>query len=278
MGENLSNQPKKYSYGGKPEEVLRLEAQGRAYGRLLEKEIELLSLRPGMQVLDAGCGTGVVTRRMATKVAPGEVHGVDMDSLFIEEARKIAAKEGVNNIKFSLGNADDLKFQDGAFDLSYCRLVLMHVKDPVKTVAELKRVTKTGGTVAISDQDDGGIIVYPELPKMMQIFSEYGSLAKMRGEDRFIGRKLFSIMEQAGLSPITIYPFPIYATQQNPEMLKMLVSVPVQIVESSKDDMINQGSIGVEDYPEAVKEVQEFLDYPGAFAMGITFLAVGKVP
>jgi ubiquinone/menaquinone biosynthesis C-methylase UbiE len=278
MGENLSNQPKKYSFGGKPEEVQRLEAQGRAYGRLLDKEMEFLSLKPGMRVLDAGCGTGVVTRRMAIKVSPGEVQGVDMDSLFIEEARKIAAEKGVNNIKFSVGNADDLKFEDDVFDLSYCRLVLMHVKDPVKTVAELKRVTRSGGTVAISDQDDGGILVYPELPKMMYMFSKYGSLAKMRGEDRFIGRKLFSIMERAGLSPITIYPFPIYATQQNPEMLKMLVSVPVQIVESSKDDMINHGLTGAEDYPEAVKEVQEFLNYPGAFVMGITFLAVGRVP
>jgi ubiquinone/menaquinone biosynthesis C-methylase UbiE len=278
MGENLSNQPKKYSFGGKPEEVQRLEAQGRAYGRLLDKEMEFLSLKPGMRVLDAGCGTGVVTRRMAIKVSPGEVQGVDMDSLFIEEARKIAAEKGVNNIKFSVGNADDLKFEDDVFDLSYCRLVLMHVKDPVKTVAELKRVTRSGGTIAISDQDDGGILVYPELPKMMYMFSKYGSLAKMRGEDRFIGRKLFSIMERAGLSPITIYPFPIYATQQNPEMLKMLVSVPVQIVESSKDDMINHGLTGAEDYPEAVKEVQEFLNYPGAFVMGITFLAVGRVP
>ena len=278
MGENLSNQPKKYSFGGKPEEVQRLEAQGRAYGRLLDKEMEFLSLKPGMRVLDAGCGTGVVTRRMAIKVSPGEVQGVDMDSLFIEEARKIAAEKGVNNIKFSVGNADDLKFEDDVFDLSYCRLVLMHVKDPVKTVAELKRVTRSGGTVAISDQDDGGILVYPELPKMMYMFSKYGSLAKMRGEDRFIGRKLFSIMERAGLSPITIYPFPIYATQQNPEMLKMLVSVPVQIVESSKDNMINHGLTGAEDYPEVVKEVQEFLNYPGAFVMGITFLAVGKVP
>jgi ubiquinone/menaquinone biosynthesis C-methylase UbiE len=212
MGENLGNQTKKYSYGGKPEEVLRLEAQGRVYGRLLEKEIELLSLKPGMRVLDAGCGTGVMTRRMAIKVSPGEVNGVDMDSLFIEEARKIATKEGVSNIKFSLGNVDDLKFEDCVFDLSYCRLVLMHVKDPVKTVTELRRVTKIGGIVAVSDQDDGGIMVYPELPKMMNMFSKYGSLAKMRGEDRFIGRKLFSIMSEAGLSPITVFPFPIYAT------------------------------------------------------------------
>jgi ubiquinone/menaquinone biosynthesis C-methylase UbiE len=278
MGENLDDGPKKYSHAGKIEEVARLEAQGKVYSRLLEKEIDLLDLKPGMRVLDAGCGTGVVTRRMAIKVSPGEVHGVDMDSLFIEEARKIAAKEGISNIKFSLGNADDLKFEDCIFDLSYCRLVLMHVRNPVKTVAELKRVSKSGGIVAVSDQDDGGIIVYPELPKMMKMFSKYGTWAKNRGENRYIGRKLFSIMERAGLSPITIYPFPIHATQQNPRMLEMLISVPVQIVETSKDDMIKRGVAVAEDYSEAEKEVQEFLSDPGAFAMGLTFLAVGKVP
>lgn len=277
MGENLENKPKEYAHAGKTE-VARLEAQGKVYGRLLEKEIEVLDLKPGMRVLDAGCGTGVFTRRVAMRVSPGEVHGVDMDSLFIEEARKIAGKKGISNIKFALGNVDDLEFEDGVFDLSYCRLVLMHVRTPIKTVAELKRVTKRGGVVAVSDQDDGGIIVYPELPKMMQIFSKYESWAKKRGEDRFIGRKLFSVLKQAGLYSIVIYPFPIYSTQQNPEMLKMLVSVPVQIVESSKDDMVKQGLVTAQDYLRAMKEVQEFLTHPGAFAMGLTFLALGKVP
>ena len=274
----MGDKPRKYSHAGKIEEVARLEAQGKVYSRLLEKEMDLLDLKPGMRVLDAGCGTGVVTRRMAIRVSPGEVHGVDIDPLFVEEARKVAAKERASNIEFSLGNVDDLKFEDRFFDLSYCRLVLMHVRNPVKTVAELRRVTKSGGIVAVSDQDDGGIIVYPELPKMMKMFSKYGTWAKNRGENRYIGRKLFSIMERAGLSPITIYPFPIHATQQNPRMLEMLISVPVQIVETSKDDMIKRGVAVAEDYSEAEKEVQEFLSDPGAFAMGLTFLAVGKVP
>jgi ubiquinone/menaquinone biosynthesis C-methylase UbiE len=57
-----------------------------------------------MRVLDAGCGTGVVTRRVAVKVSPGEVFGVDMDSLFIQEAKELAAKEEASNIKFSVDN------------------------------------------------------------------------------------------------------------------------------------------------------------------------------
>jgi ubiquinone/menaquinone biosynthesis C-methylase UbiE len=178
----------KYVHAGKLEEVVRLEAQAKAFERLLEKEFEIAGLKPGMKVLDAGCGTGAVARRMAAKVSPGEIYGIDIDSLFISEARKLAANEGINNVRFELGDVDDLKHDDSTFDVSYCRLVLMHVKDPVKTVSELRRVTKKGGVVAVSDNDDGGVIVYPEMPKMMDMWAKYGRSAKTRGEDRYIGR------------------------------------------------------------------------------------------
>jgi SAM-dependent methyltransferase len=229
-------------------------------------------------VLDAGCGTGVVARMMAAKVSPGEAFGVDIDSLFVNEARKLAANEGVGNVRYDLGDVNDLKYGDDAFDVSYCRLVLMHVKNPIRMVAELKRVTKKDGIVAASDNDDGGVITYPEMPKIRDLWLKFGRSAKDRGEDRYIGRQLFSIFSQAGLSSINIYPLPIYATQQTPEMLKMLASVPVQIIELGKDIMIKQGLVTTEYYAEAMKEVQTFLGHPGAFAMGISFLAVGRVP
>jgi ubiquinone/menaquinone biosynthesis C-methylase UbiE len=278
LGENVNRGSKEYIYAGKLEETARLEAQSKVMSGLLEKELEILGLKSGLKVLDAGCGTGAVTRRMATKISPAEAQGIDIDPLFIDEARKLAAKEGINNIKFTVGDADNLEFDGGVFDVSYCRLLLMHVKNPVKTVAELKRVTKRGGVVAVSDNDDGGVIVYPELPKIMDVFSKCGRLANARVEDRYIGRQLFSILSQAGLGPIAIYPFPSYATQQNPEMLKLLISVPFQILELSKETMMKQGLLTAEDYAEAMKEVQMFLAHPGAFVMGVTFLAVGRVP
>jgi len=76
---------------------VRLEAQAKAFGRLLEKEFEIIGLKTGMKVLDAGCGTGAVARKMAAKVSPGEVYGIDIDSLFISEAKKLATNEGMKN-------------------------------------------------------------------------------------------------------------------------------------------------------------------------------------
>jgi ubiquinone/menaquinone biosynthesis C-methylase UbiE len=274
----LNSKSRAYVHAGKPEEVARLEAQAKAMSGILEKEFEILGLRPGMNVLDAGCGTGAVTRKLAVKVSPGKAYGVDIDSLFIDEAKRLAVNEEIHNTSFSLGDVDNLRFDEGTFDMSYCRLVLMHVKNPVKTVAELKRVTKSGGIVAVSDSDDGGVIAYPEMPMIMDMCSKYGRWAKLRGENRYIGRQLFDIFSQAGLDPISIYPLPNYATQKNPEMLKTLVSVPVQIAELGKETVIEQGLVTAEEYAEAMKEVQGLLGHSGAFAMDLCFLAVGQVP
>lgn len=271
------SKPREYAYGGKLEEATRLEAQAKALGQLIDKELDILGLKPSMKVLDAGCGTGAVTRRMALKVLPNEAYGVDIDPLFIDEARKLALKENVKNIRFELGNVDNLNYENGTFDLSYCRLVLMHVRNPVKTVAEFKRVTKKGGIVAASDTDDGAMLSFPQAPRFFALWSKFGQWAKARGDDRHIGRQLFSIFSEAGLSSVSIYPLPMYATQQNPDALKMLVYVPVQIIEQDKNALIKEGLVTAKDYAEAIREVQLVLNHPGAFALGLTFLAIGKV-
>ena len=138
----MGNEERKYVYGGKVEEVMRLEAQARALEDVILKELEILGLKSNMKVLDAGCGTGAVTRMMAMKVHPEKVYGIDFDPMFIDDAVKLADYQGVHNVKFELGDINALKFNEATFDLSYCRLVLMHVRDPVKTITELKRVTK----------------------------------------------------------------------------------------------------------------------------------------
>lgn len=274
----MSDKPREYAYAGKLEEAIRLEAQAKALEKIIEKELEILDLKPNMKVLDAGCGTGTVTRRMALKLFPEEACGVDVDPLFIDEAKKSASREGIKNIRFELGNIDNLKYENGTFDLSFCRLVLMHVSSPVKTITELKRVTKKGGIVAASDVDDGAMLSFPQAPRFFDLWSKFGQWANARGDDRYIGRQLFSIFSEAGLNSVKIYPLPMYATRQNPDALKMLVYVPVQIVEQDKDAMIKEGVTTAKDCKEAMREIQLVLSHPGAFAMGLTFLAIGKVP
>ena len=274
----LKPKPHSYVHASKLEEISRLEAQAKAFEVIFEKELNLLNLKPGMKVLDAGCGTGAKTRKIALRVKPEQVFGVDLDPVFIQHAKQFAQNKAIKNIRFEVGNIDDLTFNDALFDLTYCSLVLMHVHNPVNTLIELKRVTKPDGYITVSDNDDGGIITFPNSPKFFKLWNTYGELAKKRGEDRHIGRQLFSLMSQAGLHSIKIYPLPLYATQQNPSMLQILASVPLQILHQEQEEMLQAGIATPQDFEEASNEVHSILKNPGAFIMGITFFAIGRVP
>jgi len=260
------------------QEAARLEAQAKAYEKITDMELKILGLKAGMKVLDAGCGTGVISRKMAKIVYPAEVHGVDIDEVFIEEAKRMACEEGIENVKFEVGDVNNLDYPDGLFDITYCRLVLMHVEDPIKTVEELKRVTKNGGILAVDDNDDGTVIIYPPVPRFAKLWSKYIEWKMKNGTNRCLGRELFSILSQAGLKPVDIHLFPTSATQQNPKLLSIYVSVPFGHFLPNIPSMIKEGITTKEEYDEMMKEVESARTHPGAFVMGTFFLAVGRVP
>lgn len=272
----MNDKPREYAFAGRLEEASRLEAHAKAFEKIIERELEILGLKPNMKVLDAGCGTGAITRRIASKVFPAEAFGIDIDPLFIEKAKKAVLDEGIKNVHFEIGNIDNLKYDGGFFDLAYCNVVLQHVKNPVKTIAELKRVTRKGGIVAASDIDDDTMLIYPPAPKFLELWSEFVKGGRARGTDRHIGRKLYSIFSEAGLSSTKIYPLPMFATQQDPDALRTLVYQYVRVLEQDKNAMIKENVTTERDYEEAMKEVKHFVENSGSFIMVSVFLAVGE--
>jgi ubiquinone/menaquinone biosynthesis C-methylase UbiE len=263
-------------YAGRLDEATRLEAQAKVVDQIIERELEILDLKPNMRVLDAGCGTGAITRKITSKVFPAETFGVDIDPLFIEKAKKASVDEGMRNVRFEVGNIDNLRYDNGFFDLAYCNVVLMHVKNPVKTVAELKRVTRKGGIVAASDTDDGALLIHPPMPRFSDLWLRFAEWANARGMDRYIGRKLYSIFSETHLNPVKIYPIPMLASQQDPDALSGIVYQMAQVLEQSKDAMIREGVASTRDFEASIKDTRHFLDNPNSCVMFLIFLAVGE--
>jgi ubiquinone/menaquinone biosynthesis C-methylase UbiE len=273
----MGDEPRRYIRSSDSEEASRLERQAEIMNPLLEKQFEIMGLKPNMRVLDAGCGSGAITRLIARKVFPEEVVGLDMDPSFIEKARRLAESEGIENIRFDIGNIEDLNYDDGFFDLSYCRFVLMHLHDPVKAVSELKRVTREGGSVAAAEPDDGAIVIFPTLPKFEEHKSKYGQYCKKIGINRFMGRELFATFSQAGLKSIDVHPLSMSLTQRNPDVLKRGADGLPHLLKTTKEGMISHGFITSEDFEEVENEVNVWLNHPHSFFMGAMIFTIGKV-
>ncbi|KAJ3496307.1 hypothetical protein NMY22_g19832 [Coprinellus aureogranulatus] len=110
-------------------------------------------IKPGMKILDVGCGPGTITRGFAELVgADGRVVGMDMAEKVISVARQNAAQKGLNNLEFLVADGGKMPFEDGTFDVVFCHAVLVHAPDPIGLLAEMRRVCKIGGIVAARDK------------------------------------------------------------------------------------------------------------------------------
>lgn len=114
-------------------------------GRLLD----LIPAAAGERWLEAACGPGLVARGLAPRV--GEVCGVDMTPAMVELARREAAREGINNAVFQLGDVTRLEFAPGSFDGAATRFSLHHIPLPGRVVDELHRVVRPGGAIVLAD-------------------------------------------------------------------------------------------------------------------------------
>lgn len=102
-------------------------------------------VKEGDRVLDLACGTGVVARRAIKVVGPeGSVVGLDLTEAMLAVAERIEPQ-----VEWRLGDAMDLPFDDGSFDVVVCQAGLMFFPDRVDALAEMRRVLRPGGRLAL---------------------------------------------------------------------------------------------------------------------------------
>jgi ubiquinone/menaquinone biosynthesis C-methylase UbiE len=158
----------------------------------------LPSLRPGLDLLDVGCGPGTITVDLAARVAPGRVVGLDVSADPLEEARATAAAAGVE-VTFGVGDVYALEAADDSFDVVHAHQVLQHLTDPVAALREMARVCRPGGLVAVRDVDYGAFVTFPADPVLDRWLELYHQVARRNGAEPDAGRRLVSWAHAAGL-------------------------------------------------------------------------------
>jgi SAM-dependent methyltransferase len=160
-------------------------------------------LRPGLSLLDVGCGPGTITADLAALVAPGSVVAVDQSADVLDVARAETRRRNLDNVAFATADVHQLEFPDGAFDVVHAHQVLQHVADPVRTLREMRRVCRPGGIVAARDADYAGFIWFPRLPALDLWLDLYSTVHRANGGEPDAGRRLLSWALEAGFDDIT---------------------------------------------------------------------------
>jgi ubiquinone/menaquinone biosynthesis C-methylase UbiE len=110
----------------------------------------------GKSVLDVGCGYGFNAIHLAAKC--NEIFGLDLDPERISSARDYSIRNRLSNVSFFSGDAENLPFEEKAFDIVMGNEFLHHVANPQRVINEMCRVTRKGGAVVISDHNRASLL------------------------------------------------------------------------------------------------------------------------
>jgi ubiquinone/menaquinone biosynthesis C-methylase UbiE len=182
-------------------EYQRLREQARMWQGATAHVLAAVGLGEGMSCLDVGSGPGAVMRLMAERVGPeGRVTGIEIDGALGAEALQDLRREG--GAEFEQITADLLKLEDPAgapYDLTFCRLLLMQMRDPVTILEKMSAWTKPGGVVVAQEFDFGSIAVEPTCPAMGEFNRVFEGVFRRHGRNMRAGRQLPAQFEAAGL-------------------------------------------------------------------------------
>ncbi|PHH89131.1 hypothetical protein CDD83_6602 [Cordyceps sp. RAO-2017] len=155
-------------------------------------------LKPGLEILDVGCGPGSITVDLARLVPDGHVTGIEYVPDPLDSARARARSEGVGNVSFSVGDAHALPFPDSSFDVVHCHQVLQHVADPVQVLREMRRVARPGGLVAC--RESASLSWSPASEPLEAWFRLKATVAAAKGGNPSPGGRIHVWAQQAGFA------------------------------------------------------------------------------
>jgi SAM-dependent methyltransferase len=199
--------PDTYIHGTEPDEQERLAALNRMTNAAF---VGFLGVTPGARVLEVGSGLGLLAA--ATAAAADDVHvvGVEMS------AEQIAAAAPSPRVTYQQGDAHALGFPDDSFDLVYARYVLEHVARPEAVLREMRRVVRPGGRVAVCENDITLLRFDPPCPAFDRAWELFQRYQSSLGGDSGVGRRLFRLFHDAGLSRVELSVQPEVHWQGSP--------------------------------------------------------------
>ncbi len=233
-------------------------------------------LKPGMRVLDVGCGPGTISVGLAAAVDPGEFCGIDMEGSQVELAAKAASDGGHSNAHFRVADALDLPFPDDQFDGVHCHAVLTHIPDTTAALAEFNCVLKTGGILGAREFIGGLCFIEPDVGNLSRVFAVVSDVLTANGGHPQMGREIRTRISEAGFVDVEAsgsfdsWGSPSDIAAYSSYLINYLLGPPIAAPAISHGIATREGFDGWRD------AVLVWKDHPGAFSAWAFGEAIGR--
>ena len=189
-----------YLLGHSDDELQRLERQGDLFSEPTNDVLRRAGIRPGMRVLDLGCGAGDVTLALARMVGPsGSVAGIDTSADAIAKANARLSAAGLHHAVCREAGVMDV--DAAGYDAVVGRFILMHLPDRLTLLRRLKETAAPGTVVVFIEMDISSSAMVPPAPIFDDAVAAICAVYRLRGAEPDMGSRLFGAFRDAGFEP-----------------------------------------------------------------------------
>ena len=174
----------------------------------------------GASVLEAGCGAGAQAVTLV-RMSPGaRFTAIDLKAASLAEAARAAREAGTGEVEFQVADVLKLPYPDSSFDHAFVCFLLEHLAEPVKALAELRRVIRRGGTLTVIEGDHGSAYFHPDSAFARAAVACQVALQAEAGGDAMIGRRLYPLLVAAGFHRPRVSPRQVYVDGSRPDLIE----------------------------------------------------------
>ncbi len=252
-----------YVHGYQEREQERLLDQAAALVELLHHDSNYPA---GSRVLEAGCGVGAQTVTLARRSPDASFTSVDISEELLAKARRRVDEAGLPNVQFRLADLFAPPFAAESFDHLFVCFVLEHLREPLRALRTLQSVLAPGGTITVIEGDHGSAYFHPDNAAAHAAIEALVTLQRASGGDALIGRRVYPLMVEAGISDVSVSPRQVYVDASRPELVDGFIKKTfTAMVEGVRDEAIRAGMIDAATFDAGVRALYRTAEPDGVF-------------
>ncbi|MEL6836607.1 MAG: methyltransferase domain-containing protein [Bacteroidota bacterium] len=209
-------QQDQYVHGYSAAEAQRLQDQAQSVTDFIHWDSHWPA---GERVLEVGCGVGAQTEIIARQNPDTKFVSIDISESSLQMAKERIAAQGLQNVSFAVGDAEQLDYSSASFDHVFVCFVLEHLPKPEVVLQELNRVLKPNGTITVVEGDHGSTFFHPDNDAARAAVQAQVTLQQKGGGDANIGRRLYPLLQQQDFQQIQVSPRQVYVDDAKPKLV-----------------------------------------------------------